>query len=717
MPPKADKLQQNIDSIKSFLLRKSGAYPELNQLMEDIKRLEKILSQKKLTLQIVGDNEILNQAVFDLISSNSEFTQAYIIKYDPILDANIKTENEVKTILTLQRLIADSTELIEEYPLNPNQTYIVGRAFDNQICLDAELYQGVSWQHLEIKAIPGKNNNEHQWQIKDLDSSNGTFLNGEKIKSPHILNQNDQITLGNPEFKAKIATFTFKQEVVVFPEDEDSNYQEIIDCDLLIMMVTNSKKIIEKEKSFLKNLDTSFMSKQFLVFDISDEQIKDNLTEVIASWEKNLEKLKLKYKVDVFPACLQPYYDDDYNQELSKAEQKIQDKFIKGLTNVIKRQPENILAKRLSVKITPLITPLQKILREEEEELKIKIKKSQDKLTTLTAQNWKDITKGALGNVKDDKDKFFRQIKSDLAQAKSAILDNFSKHSIVSQIQDFVDDLEPTVFKKQGQSFVRLVSNKQDENVNINAVLVKFSTSRIEDWALQEWDKINNSYNNGGLNDLLKRLYAYVDIIPDLFTQSPFLSPDELDVKNNFQISFMPIDSEVRIKQTSMGGYIMKTLRANMMQVMMMLTMLLGLIGMRAGKNQIFAELAKIFKAAPILLGIVVFLVIFMLTNAYNQENTLKLEEAGEKLKKEVASYYQSLNKNLIDKVIQDITLALDYEAARIDTGLERVQQAYEDYILETEKKQIQIKANLQSLKEKEKNLSKEITEFDKLIR
>jgi hypothetical protein len=482
-------------------------------------------------------------------------------------------------------------------------------------------------------------------------------------------------------------------------------------------MVTDSKKISPEEKSFFKNLDISFMSKQFLVFDITDNNIKDNLTDVTASWEKEIEKLKLKYQLELFPVFLKAYYEEDYNEQLSKADQKIQDKFIKGINNIIKRQPENILAKRVNVKLTPLITPIQEILAGEDEELKLKIKKLQDKLTALTAQNWKDITKTALTSVKDDKDKFFKQIKSDLAQAKSAMLDNFSRRSIISQVQEFVDDLEPTTFKKQGQSFVKLVSNQQNENVNMNEILVKFSTSTIEKWALQEWYKINNSYNNGGLNELLKRLYSYVNIIPDLFNQSPFLAPSELDIKSNFQISFMPIESEVKIKQTSMGGYIMKTLRANMMQVMMMVTMLLGLVGMRAGKNQIFAELAKVFKAIPILLGIVVFFIIFMLTNSYNQENALKLEEAGDKLKKEVGSYYQSLNKNLIEKVMQDITLALDYEAVRIDSALERVQEAYDDYILDTEKQQIQIKANLQSLKEKEKNLSKEITEFDKLIR
>lgn len=110
-------------------------------------------------------------------------------------------------------------------------------------------------------------------------------------------------------------------------------------------------------------------------------------------------------------------------------------------------------------------------------------------------------------------------------------------------------------------------------------------------------------------------------------------------------------------------------------------------------------------------------MLLFFLTNSYNQDNNLKLEEAEDKLKKEVNTYYQSLSKNLIEKVIQDINLALEYEANRIDSALERVQEIYGDYISETEKQQVIIKANLESLKEKEKSLSKEITEFKKLAK
>lgn len=173
-------------------------------------------------------------------------------------------------------------------------------------------------------------------------------------------------------------------------------------------------------------------------------------------------------------------------------------------------------------------------MTQEDEELKEKIKESQDKLTKITQKNWKEITKNAISNVKEEKDKFFKQIKSDLAQAKSSVLDNFSKRSIVGKIQNFVDELQPTIFKKQGQPHVKLLPTHGDVNADLNEVLIKFTTNSVEKWALKEWDKIINNYNHGGLNDLLKRVYTYVDVIPDLFSESPFSPPAELDIANNF---------------------------------------------------------------------------------------------------------------------------------------------------------------------------------------
>ena len=712
MPPKADKLQQNIDTLKSFLLQKAGNYPELLKIVEQIKALEKNLQSKKLTLQIVGNQEHLTQAIFDLIIEKKELADAYQIKYDAIPEIPTESTQEIQNNLVLETIISDSREQIETYQLDSTNTYLIGRCPDNQIVFNGEKYQGVSWQHAEIKLVT-TNEKEEKWQITDLNSSNGTFINGKNLTGSYYLHHQDKITFASSQLKANIAGFQYLQENII-PENETANiYQEVVDCDLLIMVFDNIINVSDTEKQFLTTLDTTMMSKQFLVMNIEEET--DNMEQTISQSEEIIKKLELPYKISFLPVYLKPYYDQETSADLSKNLQKKLDKFFKELANVVKRQPENILAKRIAIKLNPLVQPLESILIEENQQLKEEIKESQEKLIKITAQNWKDITKTALTNVKEDKDKFFKQIKSDLAQAKAAILDNFSRRSVTSQIKDFVDKLQPTIFQKEGKPHVKLISSSSDMESDLNKILIDFSTKTIENWALMEWDKIIHTYNEGGLNNLLDKCYQHIQIIPDLFPKSPFLPPTNLDVKNNFAMSFMPIESETRHNQVSMPQYIMKTIRSNMMQITMMLTMVLSLVGLTGGRKVIFEILSQFIKQ-PLYAFVIVTLVVFFLTNSYNQDNNLKLEEAATKLRKETTGYYQSLSKNLVEKVFQDINFNLEYEASRWEDSTLRVQETYNDYIAEMEKQQIKVKSNLDLLKEKEKNLSKEIVEFKKLI-
>jgi hypothetical protein len=716
MPPKADKLQQNIESIKSFLNRKLSDYGELGQIISKVSKIEALLSEKKLTLQIVGNQENLIQAMFDLIGKNPEFNQGYKIKYDFIPELPKETKPQYITTIKLVKFIEDEMIIIKEYPLENNQVYTIGRNPQLNLVLDGNIYKGVSWQHAEIKKVTDEKG-EIKWQIQDLNSSNGTFVNGERITDVSILQSEAIITIANDTYKEGFPCWYFTEEMVNTDEDKNNPYDDVIDCDLFLLVIPHNGYKLETIVSFLKTLNIKMMSKHFLVMDLDMQEEEKNLETIISDGESWLESQNFEYKIDFFPLALTPYYQEDYRGDLSKPMQKRFDKFIKDLGNVIKRQPENILAKRLSVQLIPLITPLETILVKENEELNQKITNLQTKLQEITGENWKEETKNALGEVKEDKEKFLKQIKTDLSQAKAAILDNFSKHSIICQIQNFVDDLQPVIFKKEGQPYVKLFPPQGDFNADLNQVIIKFSTSTMEKWALKEWEKVLNSYGNGGLNGLLNRSYDNINIIPNLFDESPFHLPSELDIKNNFIVSFMGIESDVRHKQVSMASYIMKSIRSNMMQIMMMATMIFALLGQKMGKNEIFSQLSNVFKQFPFLLGLAVFALIFFLTTSYNQDNNLKLEEAADKLRKEVNSYYQSLSKNLLEKVIQDMNLALEYEANRIDNSLQSIQDTYSNYIMEIEKQQIQIKANLDIFKEKEKNLSKEIAEFKKLIK
>ena len=288
---------------------------------------------------------------------------------------------------------------------------------------------------------------------------------------------------------------------------------------------------------------------------------------------------------------------------------------------------------------------------------------------------------------------------------------------MIYKIQDFVDGLNPVVLTKNGQKIILLNDDSKPDSDDINTSLIGFCTSSLEHWSTEEWEKISHTYCNGGLNGLIERINHKVDIIPDLLSESPFSPLENINVLDNFLISFAGTNCETSHKQKSLGAYIMKQLRSQMMQIMMMLTLILGFVGIKSSKNQMMQNLSGTFQQMPWLFGVFVCGIIFLLVNAYNSENNLKLEEAGVKLKKDLSSYYQSFTKNLLDKVIQDINLTLELEDKKITDGLEIVSDTFSDRMVEVEKQQIQIKNNLEKYKAQQKSLNTELSEFEKLKR
>jgi len=77
---------------------------------------------------------------------------------------------------------------------------ITGRDSECDIPIDSIKYPSVSRHHAKIQPI--KSNLEIYWQICDLNSANGTYINGKRLEDPYSLQDGDRISLGRdgPEF-------------------------------------------------------------------------------------------------------------------------------------------------------------------------------------------------------------------------------------------------------------------------------------------------------------------------------------------------------------------------------------------------------------------------------------------------------------------------------------------------------------------------------------
>jgi len=87
-------------------------------------------------------------------------------------------------------------EQLVERQLFDTEEAILGRAPKNQVAVNSKLYGMVSRRHAVIRR------QNASWVICDLNSANGTYLNGEKLEGCERLKEGDRISLGQngPEF-------------------------------------------------------------------------------------------------------------------------------------------------------------------------------------------------------------------------------------------------------------------------------------------------------------------------------------------------------------------------------------------------------------------------------------------------------------------------------------------------------------------------------------
>ncbi|MDS3861532.1 PrsW family glutamic-type intramembrane protease [Thermosynechococcaceae cyanobacterium BACA0444] len=91
----------------------------------------------------------------------------------------------------------------QDFWLSTSASTLIGRDPQScQVVLDSQRYGAVSRHHVSLRPGPGATE-PWIWQIEDLNSINGTFLNHRRITAPHVLTPGDRFRLGTegPEFE------------------------------------------------------------------------------------------------------------------------------------------------------------------------------------------------------------------------------------------------------------------------------------------------------------------------------------------------------------------------------------------------------------------------------------------------------------------------------------------------------------------------------------
>ncbi|HAX85571.1 MAG TPA: PrsW family intramembrane metalloprotease [Cyanobacteria bacterium UBA11370] len=103
----------------------------------------------------------------------------------------------------LRPLSPDGTaKRLPSYPLSDHQELFIGRDPSCEISLDPNQYLVVSRRHAVIRPFSLVANGLPSWEICDLNSINGTYINGWDLRGCHQLRPGDRIELGQngPQF-------------------------------------------------------------------------------------------------------------------------------------------------------------------------------------------------------------------------------------------------------------------------------------------------------------------------------------------------------------------------------------------------------------------------------------------------------------------------------------------------------------------------------------
>lgn len=114
---------------------------------------------------------------------------------------------------------------------------LIGRDPQCQIVFDSQLFGGISRQHAKVCPI------DSGWQICDLNSANGTFVNGRRISGCHGLENGDRITLGSgePQF-----IFEQPQSVSIAPVAASLGSPDRVTLSQLLPIVSTGRDLTRK---------------------------------------------------------------------------------------------------------------------------------------------------------------------------------------------------------------------------------------------------------------------------------------------------------------------------------------------------------------------------------------------------------------------------------------------------------------------------------------
>ncbi|WP_281261715.1 FHA domain-containing protein [Aphanothece hegewaldii] len=558
----------------------------------------------------------------------------------------------------------------------------------------------VSGRHLEIEPI--QEENTPKWLLCDM-SRHGTYLNGNRLNECQILQDGDRITLGEAKLTPKSAQFTFNYSSQVTLKKE--LVSPLSDCDIFCLLLAGEQSLSDDERWLLTAATQAEITHIIIILEISSADVAvakkiEVLANELETWFK---EQYLGISVEIVALLLQPFLVNTEVKEIESYFQKSLDKMTKSLETLVKRKPEDLLTQRLTARFQFQLTKIEQLLEKKKATFFKEIGSTESDTQELSKDELKERLKKACKDADTERDKFFKRVKTELNQSKASLLDEFNRVSLITQIKQFVTNLEPTPTYADGYCELKLQLSNHPQKNSVALAAISLCREELERWSITQWEGICYHYGKGGLQGLHQTIHDRLNGISSLkFNKSLFEFSQSINFQSILHTSVVIEEIETKYKQPNIIGYLFKNLRGQIISVLGMVVIIGGaFLPKSIDKN----------KLIPLLLLPIIIATFF----AYKQDKITRLEEETEKIKERMIKYYELFSKKLVDNLIEKINLKLEEQERKIKEILETVDEQYKVYLAELDKKQLEVKSITEQSKLQQKALEKEIAELQKL--
>jgi hypothetical protein len=696
---KFDKLLKQTGSIQEFVAKRISQDQEYLGINKALKEFDELIKVEKLIFQIVSHDLSQAQSFHNLLALSSEMRDSYQLRMSGIPEFPSSNVPDILPALTFQP--SSDSQLTVRYELKTSQAHIIGRNPAIAQLLLPDYFHLTSGTHAELRFLEGC------WQVKDSGSRNGTFINGnpQKLRGWHTLKADDQIFLGDASQVAGSAALTFN-----IPSKDDihpahAEAQRLLNCHILCLVIP-PQPLSENVQHFIQLAkDTQFV-KFLIIVDKPGGATSDTFKETIATIENSVKDQLQSAPFELVSLLLKPFTASSGATVIAPHSQPNFEQLYEGLKGLSQENTESTIANWGTHKLNQIIDQIEVLLVQKDTDLKRKLQSDEERFKELSQRNLKKQVEKVYKKVDGERDSFFRQVKAELSQSKASLLDEFRQSSIFYKIQQFAKQTQPKVSDQGSYRCVRLqMQTKKTDGIvasNVHAAATKLCHTELTRWTTSEWNRIRSEYSGGGLDALFKKSYEALNFMPELvLPKDGFLTSQTLSVQSLLSASNVEPTLELRYKQVGFLGYMSKTLRTNVMTI-------LGMVTMFGGGLIAFNKAILIPPLIPIVIAVAFI--------SYRQEEEVKIDEASQKLQKEVASYYQSYSKGVVDRLNQRIGNLLDSEERGFREALENVKEVYALHIATTDKAQSQLKSQLDEMKRSgQSKIDKDLADLRKL--